>query len=190
MKKNLHQQPLCHPNCQRENHIGSLEPVARELPLFAKEGENGLLDLTQSSDDEDSATVEAATCMPNPTEFFLPESSTTSVLQTSAAVLGSVLKADQPYKKKELDQFFTTIIGPNPQTNPFNIFVPIKFSANSTDPPTLASCIIGGNIRPVNKFIWPFTGISLNDDGSFNIHGPKMHPMELAIPNAMISITS
>ena len=57
-------------------------------------------------------------------------------------------------------------------------------------PATLTSCILRGAIRPTNEFIWPFTGIGLNDDESFNIHGPKMQPMELAIPNAMASINS
>ena len=132
MKRNLHQQPLSPSKCHRENHIESLEPTPRELPLYAKEGENGSLDLTQSSDDDDSATAEATTRMPNPTEFFLPGS--TSTLQTGATVLGSALKADRPYKKEELDHFFITIIGPNPHTNPFNILVPINFSANPSDP--------------------------------------------------------
>ena len=108
------------PTCQRESHIQSLEPVPKEIPLFAKEGKDGLFDLTQSSDDDDSATEEAANRMPQLTEFFLPEPYTTSVLQTGAADLGSALKADRSYKKEELDPFFTTVICSNPPTDPFD----------------------------------------------------------------------
>ena len=190
MEQKLHQQAPCHLNSQRESHIHSIEPISQELPPYAKEEANGLLDPTQSSNDEDFETVRATNRMPTHTEFFLPKLSTTSVLQTGATVLGSVMKADSPYKKEELDQSFTTVTGLNSQTNPFNIFVSIKSSASTTSPTTLASCIFRGAIRSANEFIWQFTGISLNEDGSFNIHGPKMQTMELATPNTMTSITS
>ena len=79
---------------------------------------------------------------------------------------------------------------PNTRMNPFTIIVQVPPPANTTSPTTLTSCILCGAIRPANDFIWPFTGISLNEDGLFNTHSPDMQMMELAILNAMESIAT
>ena len=100
------------------------------------------MDLTQSSDDEDSETVRATNCLSTHTEIFLPKFSTTSVLQTGAAILGSAMKANRPYTKEELDQYFAIITALNYQINPFNMIVSIKSHANTTSPTLLASCIL------------------------------------------------
>ena len=112
-----------------------------------------MMDLTQSSEDEDAETVPETNRMPTHTEFFLPKFSTTSVLQKGTVILGSAMKADCPYKKEELDQYYTTISTLNSRMNPFKVVVLIKSLSNTTSPITLASCILGGTIRPTNEFI-------------------------------------
>ena len=74
--------------------------------------------------------------------------------------------------------------------NPFNMIIQIPPPANTTSPITLTCCILRGAIRSAHDFIWPFTRISLNADGSFNIHGPDMQIMELAILNTMTLIAT
>ena len=101
-KLDLKQAP-CHLESQLESHIQSLKAIPRELPPFAKEEANGMMDLTQSSKDEDSNIVIATNRMPMCTEFFLPEFHTTSVLQKGVPTLGSAMKADRSYEKEELD---------------------------------------------------------------------------------------
>ena len=96
------------------------------------------MDLTQSSEDEDSETVPETNRMPTHTEFFLPKFSTTSVLQKGTVILGSAMKADCPYEKEELDQYFTTVSTLNSLMDPFNMVVQIPSPANIMSPTTLA----------------------------------------------------
>ena len=149
-----------------------------------------MMGLTHSSEDKDCDTVIATNRMPMHIKFSLPEFYTTSVLQKGAATLGSAMKADWPYGKEELDHYYTTVSTPNTWMNAFTIIVQVPPPANTTSPTTLTSCILCGAIRPANDFIWPFTGISLNEDGLFNTHSPDMQMMELAILNAMESIAT
>ena len=100
------------------------------------------------------------------------------------------MKADRPYEREELDQYYTTVSTPNSRMDPFNIIIQIPPSANTTSLTTLTYCILRGAIRPANAFIWPFTGLVSTKKGSFNIHGPAMQMMELAIPNAMALIAT
>ena len=69
--------------------------------------------------------------------------------------------------------------------DPFTIIVKVPPPYNTTSPIILHSCILRGAIRPANDFIWTFTRISLNEDGSFNIHGPDKQIMEMVMPPAM-----
>ena len=39
-------------------------------------------------------------------------------------------------------------------------------------------------MHPDSEYIWPFTEISTNEDGSFNIQGPNKHMVEMAMLGA------
>ena len=72
-----------------------------------------MIDLTQPSEYEDSYIFIATNHMSTHTKLFLPEFYTTSILQKGATTLESATNTDQPYKKEELVQYFTTVTGLN-----------------------------------------------------------------------------
>ena len=58
------------------------------------------MDLTQSSEDEDSEIIIAKNRMPKHINFFLPDFNTTSFLQKGADTLCSAMKADRPQEEE------------------------------------------------------------------------------------------
>ena len=72
---------------QRENHLQNLEPTTMALPPFASEEENGMMDLTQSSRDEDLETIVAANHMLAHIDLLLPDFDMTAEMKSKTTTL-------------------------------------------------------------------------------------------------------
>ena len=102
-------------------------------------------------------------------------------ISAHAKAMGSTIKVDRPYAMNELDPKCVTISGSLIPINPFSHKIEQIDTNGIKHFIPLTTLLLHGSFFRLSKDLsWPFMGISMNNDGSSNLHGPLANPLQEA----------
>ena len=111
-------------------------------------------------------------------KYFIPSPLMLVGIQNQTLAMGSIIKDGRAYKKNELDPHFITITDLPSPVDPFSSHLPPEYNRYHSEIATIAGILYGTLMRMSGAQVYPFTGISVNDDGSFHLHGLEVEFLE------------